>query len=844
MRQWPFDGREDALARIAGDFAGRRIHAVLLPAPAGAGKTRLAREALRQLGRRRLWIAATRAATAIPFGAMVPLVPDDLPPTAGDAATVRAIRARVAAWGGREAVAIAVDDAHLLDSASATVIAQLVAGGRAFVLLTARTGEPLADCLARLAADGVARVLELPPLPEAVLDRLIDHSTGGTVDAARRRSLRAGSGGNPMTLWELLHGAVPGGLIELVASRLKSLDAGTRAAVETVACGEPVPLGILEKLAGSAVVAAAEESGLLVCEEYAGQVQVRLEHPLHGEVLRERMARARARQIYRSLAEHLIATPLRRREDVLRAALWQVESGRVVRPDLVREGARHAVGCGELALAERLAGAAAQAEPGAEGAWLLAEILEYQGRGDEAAALVSPDPPARPAERVRWAAIRARSLYWGQGDLAGAMRALDAAGAHPAITASRASLLFFCGQSAAAAGLARAVLDRHDSDPQAQVWAAAVATGALGFLGRLEEAEKARMHGSAIAEAHAAALPLARFEMETGACLAHLAAGSPAAAGAIAAAGRRGPEAGEASVPGSVWALLGGLAALAAGGPATADRLLAEALTGLERADARRLRRLASAALAGARALRGDDRTAGELMAAADRLEDGTNEIFEPWIESWRAWVARAAGDGDSATSYARRAADRAAAAGQPAVEALALYDVARLGGAADLDRLDALEGPLPDALGTAARALATGDAAGLGRAAGLLDALGHHLHAAELATAAAHTLRVAGRRGPAGLVAAEAVALRAKCQDARTPMLDDLDLGDVLSVRERQVALLAVRHTSKQIATRLGLAVRTVDNTLARVYTKLGISGRGQLRSLLTAADQPQDAG
>ncbi|WP_344880147.1 ATP-binding protein, partial [Nonomuraea antimicrobica] len=653
MRQWPFAGRDDVLARVAGDFAGRELHAVLLLGPAGAGRTRLAREALRLLGRRRVWIAATRAAAAIPFGALVPLVPDDLPPTAGAAATVRAVRARVAG------------------------------------------------------------ILEVPPLPEPALDRLIDHSTGGSIDAARRRSLRACSGGNPMALRELLHGAVPGGLTELVVSRLESLDAATRAAVETVACGEVVPLGVLEKLAGSPAVAAAEDSGLVVCEEHAGRVQVRLEHPFHGEVLRGRMARARARQIYRSLAERLMATPLRRREDALRAALWQVESGHVVRPDLVREGARQAVGHAGMALAERLARAAAQAEPGGEGDWLLAELLEYQGRSGEAAALLSPDPPDRPDERVGWAAVRAASLYWGHGDLAGAMRALDAAGAHPAITASRASLLFFSGQSAAALRLARAVLDRPDGDPRAQVWAAATATAALGFLGRLEEAEKTRTHGNAIAGAHAVTLPLGGFEMEAGACLAHLAAGSPAEAGAIAAAGRGGSMAGDAPVPGSVWALFGGLAALAGGDPAAAERFLAEALTGLERADAKRLRCCCLAALAGTRALRGDDRGAGELMAAADRLEDGTNAIFEPWIETWRAWTAWTGGDSDSAWSYARGAADRAAAAGLPCVEALALYDVARLGGAADLDRLDALEGPLPEAVTTAARALAIGDAAG-----------------------------------------------------------------------------------------------------------------------------------
>jgi DNA-binding CsgD family transcriptional regulator len=35
-------------------------------------------------------------------------------------------------------------------------------------------------------------------------------------------------------------------------------------------------------------------------------------------------------------------------------------------------------------------------------------------------------------------------------------------------------------------------------------------------------------------------------------------------------------------------------------------------------------------------------------------------------------------------------------------------------------------------------------------------------------------------------------------------------------------------------IAQRLELSVRTVDNTLARAYVKLGVSGRAELRALL----------
>ncbi|TMR98400.1 hypothetical protein EJK15_12620 [Nonomuraea basaltis] len=49
-------------------------------------------------------------------------------------------------------------------------------------------------------------------------------------------------------------------------------------------------------------------------------------------------------------------------------------------------------------------------------------------------------------------------------------------------------------------------------------------------------------------------------------------------------------------------------------------------------------------------------------------------------------------------------------------------------------------------------------------------------------------------------------------------------------------VALLAARHSSRIVAQQLGLSVATVNNTLARVYAKLGISRRAQLAALVEA--------
>lgn len=83
------------------------------------------------------------------------------------------------------------------------------------------------------------------------------------------------------------------------------------------------------------------------------------------------------------------------------------------------------------------------------------------------------------------------------------------------------------------------------------------------------------------------------------------------------------------------------------------------------------------------------------------------------------------------------------------------------------------------------------------------------------------------------------ATSLAGECDGARTPLLTTSQVDEYLTARERQVAALAAAgHTSAKIAARLGLSGRTVNNHLGRVYQKLGISGRAELRAALALPD------
>jgi DNA-binding CsgD family transcriptional regulator len=75
---------------------------------------------------------------------------------------------------------------------------------------------------------------------------------------------------------------------------------------------------------------------------------------------------------------------------------------------------------------------------------------------------------------------------------------------------------------------------------------------------------------------------------------------------------------------------------------------------------------------------------------------------------------------------------------------------------------------------------------------------------------------------------------------DARTPLLkmNRAERRQGLTRREREIALMAASGlSSRTIAVKLQLSVRTVSNHLAHVYAKFGVGSRVELAALLTTA-------
>ena len=172
--------------------------------------------------------------------------------------------------------------------------------------------------------------------------------------------------------------------------------------------------------------------------------------------------------------------------------------------------------------------------------------------------------------------------------------------------------------------------------------------------------------------------------------------------------------------------------------------------------------------------------------------------------------------------------------------EAHLLHDVARLGtpepAAIRLAELAAtLDSSLIAAFAAHAAALVRRSAPELDAAADRFEALGAWLLAAEASTAAAVHHQAAGLARRASTSTARAQRLTEMCGEVRTPGLASGPEAEQLTRREREVAGLAASGVSnKEIAARLYLSARTVENHLQRIYAKLGVTSRGQLAEAL----------
>jgi DNA-binding NarL/FixJ family response regulator len=863
---WPLTGRAEELSLIGGLLHRRDGPlGVVLAGAAGVGKTRLAREALavaQQRGAHTRWAAATASARALPLGAFAATLevvgPDP-------ARLLRQASAALLAGAGRAGVIVGVDDAHLLDELSATLVHQLVLRRAATVILTLRTGETPPDAVTALWKDGHLTRLELQPLSQDETARLVEARLDGPLDSAAGRRLWSVTQGNALYLRQLVDGELEAGrlhqvagvwrwsgelalspsLVELLSARIGQLPDALNDVLEVLAFGEPLGVPLLVGLTDAAAVEQAEARGLVEVYPDGRQLQARLAHPLYGEVQRAQMGTLHARRLRGRIARALADTGDGRAGDTVRRALLILDSDLPSDPVLLTDASRRATELGDLALAERLARAAVAAGGGFEPRLLLGNALHWAGRGAEAdAELAALDVLARTdAQRAQAAIPRMAALAYGSGRPDEAETMLDAVAstisddaAALELAAIRTVLDVFLGRTVQAAEAAKGVLAHPRCTPtatQLATWGLAAACAALGRLDGLDDRVRwidARAD-SFETGLHQAAVVGSSWVRGL------LLAGRLDQAGHAAQRYREHCE--DTPGPGDVTtSAMCGQVAKSRGQVKTAARWFRQSLGGTADIGAVAFTLLVD--LSGVLGMAGDATSAHQAFAEMSPLAQHPGWVYlKPEILLAGAWVAAAEGSVSEAVAQTHQAAELAAAQDQPAVEVFALHTAVCFGDRTVADRLAQLatevDGPRAPIAAAHAAALAADDGGALHAASRQLEEMGALLLAADAAAQAAVTYTRQGLRGSAQAATTRAHRLAQACEGAHTPALTTLAAPLPLTNREREIVTLAAGGLSKrQIADRLVVSVRTVEGHLYRACAKLGASDRAELATLL----------
>jgi DNA-binding NarL/FixJ family response regulator len=874
--RWPLVGRERELGTLQGALIKAR-RSIVLVGPSGVGKSRLGAE-LRAVattaGYPTSHVTGTRAAGEIPFGALAQLLPRTELHGAGSvddrADLVRRCVAVLAAMGAARPIVMLVDDMHLLDNASATVLHQAVATGSCLVVATVRDGEPTPDVVQALWKDGLALRYDVGGLTESDTGQLLATALGGSVDPSAVGELFAHSRGNGLYLRELVRGALGTGVLverdrlwrlvgrapisrrlaELVETRLMDLTVPERNLLESVAYGEPLGWAEVRAISGEDLVEDLERRGFLVTHRDGRRLQVRLTHPVYADVLLSRLSALRRQRLARVLADIVESTGARRREDVLRVATWRLEGGGS-QPELMLRAAVAARWSYDFALAERLGRAAAGDGAGFEAELLVAQLCYLQGRGEESEArLVSLAGEAvDDGQRGRHALARLEcAIFLGhiQSGLTIAERAEGAIADtswRNQVTARRAGLLLAAAGPRDAVEVAAPLL--RQAGGQSLVWACLVACLGLGRLGRLEEAIAAAdlglrtqlgltspvdyypwlhvyFRGDALIYAgrFEEAMGTARGQYE----LAVRERSTEAQAYFGLQLARPVSEHGDVR-PAIQYARAAAALFRDLGRPA----LLEPCLTDL----------VISLALSG---------QVGETVAALGELDRLSlhRSYYAVEIPRARAWAAIARG----ALPEARGHLDAAVALGKRTGDLIgaldALHTIARighprraLGAAVEIGKQ--VDGVLPAARVAHVKALTSRNVDALVAVGATFEATGAYLLAAEAATEAALAAHRRATPQRAAVLRRDAARLRRLCPDAVTPTLRTAPARAQLTPAEAEAAYLATSGLSnREIAERLHRSVRTVEGQLQRCYEKLSITRRSELATALR--DAPPD--
>jgi tetratricopeptide (TPR) repeat protein len=682
--EWKTAPPEPAIDQVVSAVADRG--GAVLIAPVGGGKTTVARAAAERIGGPSARVTGTVSDRVVPFAAVRDLIgaPDD----GKTAAVLQAARESIA-----DGLLLVIDDAHLLDHLSATLVYQLAVGGVVRLIVTVDPDEGAPDSIRALQLDNV--------LPRIELD----------APGADRKRLVASVG-------------------EFVAS----LPAESRRALEFLAVVDPLPLADMAALVGEDAVRTATDVDVIVV---SGD-KVLAAHPLYADAALAQMSAPELQARRTELYERLSAQP-RDVVDRLRLAVLALDGDAPQPVSVMVAAAADALRLGDLPLSERLGEAVLKRNPDLDARLTLAQALAWQGRGREADDVLAAVDPATlsDAELMAWALPRAANQFWmlSQPERATAFlqttrNRVTSPAAQTTVDALSATFAMNAGRPGRAMELAEEVLASPHADDTAIGWSAAAAALSCARMGRFAEVD-------ALAErAMAAQHPgLLRFTSGFGQTTAVMMAGELDRAQELA---QQLTDYAQMQQPGrAIGEVLVADVLIARGDSADAAKLLrgaAEALapTGYSWGP------LAWMLLAQALGLQDEMGEAAKALSRAESRHGLKSMLFGPELQLAKAWTTAARRDPTGARSAARDAGRTAERGGQSAVAVRAFHDAVRFGDIRAVDAIARLTADVDCVVGDLAlrhaRAFVAGDADALKAVATAFADIGMMASAADIA--------------------------------------------------------------------------------------------------------------
>lgn len=858
-RPWQLLLRPAEQETIRAALTGDKQRGVVLIGPAGVGKTTLARTVTDALPSTVHWAACTESSQAIPLGAFMQWVGAS---SARDPIALLA-SARENILAGAEPV-VGVDDAHLLDQLSATLLHHIAVERAGRIVATVRSGEPAPDAVTSLWKDGYLQRFDLEPLSKEQSIALVESVLGGTLEGLSADVMWSASGGNPLFLRHMIQGAiearsltevdgvwqlrgptaVSSGLAELLEGRLDHAGSEALDALKFLAFCEPLDLDALVKLAGEDAVDAAELQGLIRIVRDGPLLNARISHPLYGDVVRRRTGTASARKLRGRIVSVLAGRDTNSAADRIRLAQLSIDSDQVADNGLLVAAAKDAIFLANLPLGERLARSAFERGDGLRAAELLSRAVLWQGRPGEADAILAKfrADDLDELQLVLWGIPRVSTLFWSMGDVdqaADIFALMRQRVTHPALSliveATGAAMAVHQNKLEDGIAAAEAVLADPAAPRQAVDFAAFAAGLAMPVTGRGADFEPIA------ARCRAEQKPtdgMIRWMIRYGDILALTHTGRLDLADQRVADYSRFSSQGQ-FVGWAIAKIMAGLVATYRGMFPQAVASFEQALAALNAENSLPWRLPGRLLLA--RAYAGLGRTADAERVLADASEHAGPHLalHEPMALIARAWLAAARGGERTGIDLARAAADTAHRAGQYAVEAEALHHAARFGDRTVAPRLATLakrvDGTVAGWYARHAAAVAGSDPRALDAVSTDFENAGLLLSAADAAAQAAALYERGGHNRYATEAAARATSLAAVCGRATTPAIQAAAQPLPISSREHEIAaLIAEGLSNREIADKLTVSVRTVEGHIYRACIKLDISDREELAAIV----------